>query len=77
MCAYKKYWLDLVYDYVYAYYIEMLYNILKGAQAWDIQELFFYTNQTLMVRWLGDWQKNWNFESWSHYFLRFLPPISY
>jgi hypothetical protein len=41
---------------------------LKGAQAWDIRERFFYTNQMLMVRWLGDWRKKWTFESWSHYF---------
>jgi hypothetical protein len=41
---------------------------IKGAQAWDIRERFFYTNQMLMVRWLGDWRKKWTFESWSHYF---------
>jgi hypothetical protein len=34
---------------------------LKGAQAWDIRERFFYTNQRLMVRWLWDWRKKLKF----------------
>jgi hypothetical protein len=44
-------------------------NKLKGAQAWDIRERFFYTNRRLMG--LGDFgtgEKNWNFETWSHNF---------
>jgi hypothetical protein len=27
MCAYIKYWLDLVYDYVYAYYTVYMCNV--------------------------------------------------
>ncbi len=36
-------------------------TVLKGAQAWDIRERFFYTNQRLMVRWLRDWRKKLKF----------------
>ncbi len=35
---------------------------LKGAQAWDIRERFFCTNQRLMVRWLGDCRKKLKFQ---------------
>ncbi len=31
--------------------------LLKGAQAWDIRERIFYTNQIRTGRWLGDWRK--------------------
>jgi hypothetical protein len=33
----------------------------KGAQAWDIRERVFYTNQTCAARWIGDWRKNMAF----------------
>ncbi len=37
------------------------HTLFKGAQAWDIRERFFYTNQMLMGRWLGDWRKKLKF----------------
>ena len=40
---------------VYAYFK------LKGAQAWDIRERFFYRNQTCTDRWLGGWWKKKKF----------------
>ncbi len=41
--------------------ITALYYVLKGAQAWDIRERFFNTNQRPMVRWVGDWRKKLKF----------------
>ncbi len=36
-------------------------KVIKGAQAWDIRERVFYTNQTCTSRWLGDWRKKMTF----------------
>ncbi len=35
--------------------------VFKGAQAWDIRERIFYTNQTCTGRWLGAWRKKMKF----------------
>jgi len=34
---------------------------VKGAQAWDIRDRVFYTNQACTDRWLGDWRKKLKF----------------
>ncbi len=33
----------------------------KGAQAWDIRDRVFYTNQACTDRWLGDWRQKLKF----------------
>ncbi len=38
--------------------LNIFFMYLKGAQAWDIREQVFYTNQTCTDRRLGDWRKN-------------------